>query len=93
MTDLSRFLCCFYRKYTHRWIPYPDIYPDHGKNDTKNTQQTVTDNNGYRTNTLSTIYLMATEPTEEHGKINALIEIFSCSSVGSVAKISVFLST
>jgi len=28
---------------------------------------------------------MATEPTEEHGKINILQEIFACSSVDSVA--------
>jgi uncharacterized metal-binding protein len=30
---------------------------------------------------------MATESTEEHGKIKALQAIFSCSSVGSVADI------
>ena len=30
-------------------------------------------------------FLIATESTEEHGNINALIAIFSCSSVDSVA--------
>jgi len=34
---------------------------------------------------------MATESTEEHGKIKALKDFFSCSSVDSVAKISVFI--
>jgi len=35
---------------------------------------------------------MATESTEKHGKINALMEVFSCPFVDSVAKISVFIS-
>ena len=34
--------------------------------------------------------IMATESTEEHGKINALRIIFSCSSVDSVAIYFVF---
>jgi hypothetical protein len=34
---------------------------------------------------------LATESTEEHGNINALKTVFSCSSVDSVAIISVFI--
>ena len=40
----------------------------------------------------SSIYLMATESTEEHEKINTLQKLVSCSSVDSVAIISVFIS-
>jgi hypothetical protein len=34
---------------------------------------------------------MATESTEKHGKINALMEVFSCPFVDSVAIISIFI--
>jgi hypothetical protein len=37
-------------------------------------------------NLLHQIYFIATESTEEHGKINAITDFFPCSSVDSVAK-------
>jgi hypothetical protein len=48
-------------------------------------------NGEMRNGGLPFFYLMATESTKEHGNINALIAIFSCSFVDSVAISSIFI--